>query len=53
MEVFVDKRKTVAFKDAKISRHKTVDGDHGRIETHETTVIHVSNGYGNATIGPV
>ena len=28
------------FTDTKISRHRTVDGDHGRIETRTTTVIH-------------
>ena len=28
------------FKDTTISRHETVDGDHGRIETRTTTVIH-------------
>ena len=28
------------FKDATVSRNKTVDGDHGRIETRTTTVIH-------------
>ena len=30
----------VVFKDAKTSRDQTVDGDHGRIETRTTTVIH-------------
>lgn len=28
------------FKDTTISQAKTVDGDHGRIETHRTTVLH-------------
>jgi predicted transposase YbfD/YdcC len=40
VKLFVDEQKTVDFKDAKISRDKTVDGDHGRIETREITVIH-------------
>ena len=30
----------MGFTDAKISRDKTIDGDHGRIETREVTVIH-------------
>ena len=38
--LFVEEQKAVDFKDAKISRDKTVDGDHGRIETREVTVIH-------------
>ena len=28
------------FKDTTVSRHKTVDGDHGRIETRKYTMIH-------------
>jgi predicted transposase YbfD/YdcC len=40
VKLFVDEQKTVDFKDAKVSRDKTVDGDHGRIETREVTVIH-------------
>lgn len=40
VKLFVDEQKAVDFKDAKVSRDKTVDGDHGRIETRETTVIH-------------
>ena len=40
VKLLVDEQKTVDFKDAKISRDKTVDGDHGRIETREITVIH-------------
>ena len=39
-KLFVDEQKAVDFKDAKVSRDKTVDGDHGRIETREITVIH-------------
>ncbi len=33
-------QKAAGFKDTTISRHQTVDGDHGRIETRTTTVIH-------------
>ena len=40
VKLFVDEQKAVGFRDAKISRDKTVDGDHGRIETREVTVIH-------------
>jgi predicted transposase YbfD/YdcC len=40
VEVFVAEQKAQAFKDTKVSRAETVDGDHGRIETRTTTVIH-------------
>jgi predicted transposase YbfD/YdcC len=40
VEVFVDEQKALKYKDTKISTHKTVDGDHGRIETRNYTVIH-------------
>jgi predicted transposase YbfD/YdcC len=40
VEVFVAEQKAKGFKDTKISRDETVDGDHGRIETRATTVIH-------------
>ncbi len=40
VKLFVDEQKAVDFKDAEVSREKTVDGDHGRIETREITVIH-------------
>ena len=40
VELFVAEQKAAGFKDTKISRDKTVDGDHGRIETRTTTVIH-------------
>jgi predicted transposase YbfD/YdcC len=33
-------QKTNGFKDVAISRHETVDGDHGRIETRSYTVFH-------------
>ena len=40
VELFVAEQKAAGFKDTTISRHQTVDGDHGRIETRTTTVIH-------------
>jgi predicted transposase YbfD/YdcC len=40
VDLFVAEQKAVGFKDATISRDETVDGDHGRIETRTTTVIH-------------
>jgi predicted transposase YbfD/YdcC len=40
VEVFVVEQQATGFKDARISRDETVDGDHGRIETRTTTVIH-------------
>ena len=40
VEVFVAEQKARDFKDTTISRHEAVDGDHGRIETRTTTVIH-------------
>jgi len=40
VEVFAAEQKANGFKDTKISRHETVDGDHGRIETRATTAIH-------------
>ena len=40
VEVLVAEQKANGFKDTKISRHRTVDGDHGRIETRDITVIH-------------
>ena len=33
VEVFAAKRKAKGFKDIKISRHESVDGDHGHVET--------------------
>jgi predicted transposase YbfD/YdcC len=38
--LFAAEQKATDFKDAIISRHETVDADHGRIETRVTTVIH-------------
>jgi predicted transposase YbfD/YdcC len=40
VEVFVAEQKANGFQDATISRDQTVDGDHGRIETRTTTVVH-------------
>jgi predicted transposase YbfD/YdcC len=40
VELFVAEQKANGFKDTTISRDETVDGDHGRIETRTTTVIH-------------
>jgi len=39
VEVFVDEQKALNYKDTTISTHQTVDGDHGRIETRNYTVI--------------
>ncbi len=39
VELFVAEQKARGFCDTRISRHTTVDGDHGRIETRTTTVI--------------
>ena len=40
VELFVKEQKARSFADTKISQDTTVDGDHGRIETRTTTVIH-------------
>ena len=40
VELFAAEQKANDFKDTTISRDKTIDGDHGRIETRTTTVIH-------------
>jgi predicted transposase YbfD/YdcC len=40
VELFVNEQKAQGFADTKISQDTTVDGDHGRIETRTTTVIH-------------
>ncbi len=40
VELFVAEQKVAGFKDTEISQDETVDGDHGRIETRKTTVIH-------------
>jgi predicted transposase YbfD/YdcC len=38
--LFVEEQKANGYKDTAITRHQTVDGDHGRIETRTTTAIH-------------
>ena len=38
--MFAAEQKANGFRDANITRHETVDGDHGRIETRTYTVIH-------------
>jgi predicted transposase YbfD/YdcC len=40
VETFVAEQKEEGFKDTTISQDRTIDGDHGRIETRTTTVIH-------------
>lgn len=40
VKLFAAEQKAVSFEDTTISRHETVDGDHGRIETRRYTVIH-------------
>ncbi len=40
VELFASEQKQRSFADATISADRTVDGDHGRIETRNVTVIH-------------
>jgi len=40
VDVFVTEQKAKGFVDTTISKETTIDGDHGRIETRTTTVIH-------------
>jgi predicted transposase YbfD/YdcC len=40
VEVFAAEQKANGFKDTKVSRYETIDGDHGRIETRTYTAIH-------------
>jgi predicted transposase YbfD/YdcC len=40
VELFANEQKAKGFANTKISHDTTVDGDHGRIETRKTTVIH-------------
>jgi predicted transposase YbfD/YdcC len=40
VELFANEQKANDFNDTTVSRHQTVDGDHGRIETRDVTVIH-------------
>ena len=39
-KLFVAEQKAMGFKNTTISRHETVDGEHGRIETRKYTVLH-------------
>lgn len=38
--LFVAEQAAKEFRDSKVSRHRSVDADHGRIETRDVTVIH-------------
>jgi predicted transposase YbfD/YdcC len=40
VQLFVAEQRTNSFRNTTISEHNSVDGDHGRIETRHTTVIH-------------
>jgi predicted transposase YbfD/YdcC len=40
VDVFVAEQRAKGFEDTAISRHETVDADHGRIETRTVTVLH-------------
>jgi predicted transposase YbfD/YdcC len=40
VDLFIAEQKARDFKDAAITRHQTIDADHGRIETRDVTVIH-------------
>jgi len=43
VELFATEQKAKDFKDTTVTRARTVDGDHGRIETRNITVIHDIN----------
>ena len=38
--MFVAEQRANGFKDAVVTRHETIDADHGRIETRQITVVH-------------
>ena len=40
IELFATEQKAKGFRDTTVSRHETVDGDHGRIETRTYTAFH-------------
>jgi len=40
VELFATEQKARDFKDTTVTRHQTLDGDHGRIETRSVTVVH-------------
>jgi predicted transposase YbfD/YdcC len=43
VELFFNEQKTNGFNETTTSQHQSVDGDHGRIDTRTTTVIHDIN----------
>jgi predicted transposase YbfD/YdcC len=40
VKLFAEEQKANGFKDTTVSRHKTIDGEHGRIETRTYTAFH-------------
>ena len=44
VDLFAAEQKARDFKDAAVSRHQTVEGDHGRIETRAVSVVHDLDG---------
>jgi predicted transposase YbfD/YdcC len=40
VEVYIAEQETLGFKDCEISQDRTIDGNHDRIETRITTVVH-------------
>lgn len=40
VKIFVSEQKSNDFRDTSITRHETIDGDHGRIESRKYTAIH-------------
>ena len=40
VELFVTEQKANDFKDTTVTRHQTIDGGHGRVDTRDVTVIH-------------
>ena len=40
VELFAAEQKAKDFKDTTVTQHQTVNGDHGRVETRDVTVIH-------------
>ena len=52
VELFATEQKDDGFKDTKVSRHETVDGDHGAPRPEPTPRTMTSRGCKNVTIGP-
>jgi predicted transposase YbfD/YdcC len=52
VELFAAEQKDNGFKDTKVSRHETVDGDHGRTKPELTSQSMMLIGSRNATTGP-